>query len=261
MACGKMGRSVTKRLSTLTSTEIFEPYTDWMLGIGVDSVQMVLKRKNLQTSGGAAFNVKPAIQTAEVRPDNPDAFQDIANGGTYTGAGEDNTTVMTVSSYTGVHLWVRFGVTYYLSGGTPPVSGQADVELQCAWTSCGSLVGTMSQELQAYNTTTNSFVAITGWVPAVDADKVFAVFSIAGLSGSFNCQLAYRAAATSIQSPGSWNLLGSAKTSNGETATAEIALTLGSYMFVQFGLAFNQSTANQVTGQATVATAVAVRKT
>ncbi|MBM4367604.1 MAG: hypothetical protein FJ102_15440 [Deltaproteobacteria bacterium] len=97
--------------------------------------------------------------------------------------------------------------------------------------------------------------------PAIDVSKVNAAFVIAGISGNFQCQLAVRAAATSIQSPSSWSKLEGAsyRTANGETTTGELTVTAGSDMFVQFGVAFCQSTAGAAPGQATVSTAVAVR--
>ena len=97
--------------------------------------------------------------------------------------------------------------------------------------------------------------------PIFDADKVVAAFAISDIANNFNCQLAYRTAATSIQITSAWSLIGTVKTANGEPQPAEIALSLGNQMFVQFGLAFNQSTAGAAPGQATVSTAVAVRKT
>lgn len=261
MGCGKTGKSVTKRLVTTTTDEIFEPFTDWMLGIGVDYVRMVIKRKNVQVAGGApTINFKPAMQVAQVRPDDALAYVDIAGIGPYAGAGESQTSEQNIATTTAANFWVRFGVSYYL-GGTTPTSGQADVEAQVSYTACGSMVGSMTQELQVYNTTSNSFVAISGWVPAVDADKVVAAFVITNIGSNFQCQLAYRTAATSIQATSVWNLIGTVQNANGETATTELALSLSGQMFVQFGLAFSQSAAGAAPGRASVSTAVAVRKT
>ena len=103
----------------------------------------------------------------------------------------------------------------------------------------------------------------SGWVPAIDADKVLAAFVISGLLNNFRCQLAYRTATTSIQSPSAWTLLEGAayRTTNDETTTGEIVLSIGGQMFVQFGIAYSQSTAGAAPGQATVSTTVAVRRT
>lgn len=102
-----------------------------------------------------------------------------------------------------------------------------------------------------------------GWIPAIDVDKVNAAFVSSGISGDFRCQLAYRLAATNIQTPGTWNKLeGSTyRTTNGESTTTELTVPAGSDMFVQFGVAYGQVTASSSPpGQATVSTAVAVRR-
>lgn len=264
MSCAKINRGVTKRLKTSsTSDEQFEPFTDWIPAIGVDNVQLVIKRKSVQLEGTApTWNVQPAIQVALVRPDNPDAWAVFTGTGSpYVGAGESQTDVQSIAGTTGGKMFVRFGVNYYL-GGTSPTYGEADVEVVTAYTQCGHLVGAMTQELQVFNTTTDSYVAITGWLPAIEAQKVVAAFVISGLLGNFRCQLAYRTAIASIQVPSSWALLEGAvyRTANGETTTGEITLSITSKMYVQFGIAFSQSTAGSAPGQATVSTSVAVRR-
>lgn len=263
MGCGKTGQPTTKRLRTTVTTGQFEPYTDWIPGVGLDEVKMVIKRKSVQLAGTApTFNVKPAIQVALVRPDNPDDWALIGNPSPFVGAGENNTGVLDVSATTAGKFFVRFGVQYYL-GGTAPTDGQADVEVQVSYASCGSIVGTMTQELQAFNTTTDSYVAVTGWVPAIDADKAVAAFVISDIANNFRTLLAYRKAATSIQSPSGWTSLeGSTyRNGNGETTTGEVTLSAGTDMFVQFGVAFSQSSAGAAPGRATVSTSVAVRRT
>jgi hypothetical protein len=263
MGCGKTGPPTTKRLRTTQTAGQFEPYTDWIPAVGLDKVKMVIKRKSVQLAGTApTFNVKPAIQIALVRPDNPDDWAVIGNPNPFTGGGEDNTGVLDVSATTAGKFFVRFGVQYYL-GGTSPTDGQADVEVQVSYVSCGSIVGTMTQELQAFNTTTDSFVAITGWVPAMDAEKAVAAFVISDLANNFRTLLVYRKAATSIQTPSGWTSLEGTtyRTANGETTTGEVTLTVGTDMFVQFGVAFSQSSAGSAPGRATVSTSVAVRRT
>ena len=261
MGCGKTDKAITKRLVTTTTDAVFEPFTDWKMGIGIDNVRMVIKRKNVQVAGGApVMNFKPGIQVALIRPDEPGAWAALSGVGPYLGAGEDNTTEQAIATITAAHFWVRWGVVYYLSG-TTPTSGQADVEVQCSYTSCGSMVGSMTQELHVFNTGSLSFVAITGMIPAVDVDKVVAAFIISNLQNTFNCQLCYGYGTTNTQGLSAWNTIGATQTSNGETCTTELTLALTGQMFVQFGLAFNQGTPGAAPGQATVSTAVAVRKT
>ena len=263
MACGKTNKGITKHLVTTALVEAFKPFGEWEPAPGLDKYKMVIKRKSVQLAGTApTFNIKPALQVALVRTDNPSDWAVIAGLGPYVGVGESNTEVIDVSSLTAGRFFVRPGISYYL-GGTAPTHGQADVEVQVSSVQCGSIIATMTQDLQAFNTITDAFAVCSGWVPAIDADKVLAAFVISGLLNNFRCQLAYRTATTSIQSPSAWALLEGAayRTANGETTTGEIVLSIGGQMFVQFGIAYSQSTAGAAPGQATVSTTVAVRRT
>ncbi len=262
MACGKTGQPTSHRLTSTTTADQFQAVSGWMLAPGLDSVKMVIKRKSVQVGGVApTFSVKPAIQVATVRPDNAGDWAVIAGFGPWTGAGEVNTGLMNVAGTTGGQMFVRFGVAYAL-GGTAPTTGQADVEVQLSFVACGTLVGSMTQDLQAFNTTTNSTVAITGWVSTIEAEKVIASFVLSGVINNFRCQLAVRYATTNIQTPGAWSSLeGSTyRDSNGETTTAALTVNGAAEMFVQFGVSFSQSTAGQAPGQATVTTSIAVRR-
>jgi hypothetical protein len=261
MGCAKTGKNVTKRLSTLTTEPIFEPFSDWMPAIGVDNVKMVIKRRAVSLTGTApVFNVKPAIQVALVRTDYPDAWANIGALGPYTGAGEDCTSTQDISDSTGGKFFVRFGVSYYLSG-TSPLTGQADVDVTVSYTQCGSVVASMTQELQAFNTTSDSFKAITGWISALDADAVVAAFVASNVANNFRWKLFYRTATTSIQTPGAWNSLeASYRSTNQEDTTGEVSLSIGAAMYVQFGVGFSQSTAGSAPGQITLSSAVAVRR-
>ena len=62
--------------------------------------------------------------------------------------------------------------------------------------------------------------------------------------------------------PSAWTALegGFIRNANGEDTTSEAALTIADQMYVQFGVSSRQGTASQTTGQATVSTAVAVRR-
>lgn len=262
MSCGRTGQPITKRLQTSVTAVRFEPFTDWMPATGMDKVKMVIKRKSVQVSGTApTMNFKQAMQIALVRPDDPDDWAIIGQANVLVGPGEDNTGVLDISGATAGKMFVRFGIQYFL-GGTAPTNGEADVEVQISTVSCGAIIGSMTQELQAFNTTTDSFVAITGWIPAVDAEKAVAAFVISDLANNFRCLLVYRTAETNIQMPGAWISLQGTNYWNqdGETTTGEVTLTVGSKMFVQFGIAFSQSAAGAAPGRASVSTSVAVRR-
>lgn len=264
MGCSKMAKGSARRLVTTSTVEAFEPFTEWMPAIGIDAVKMVIKRKSVQLAGTSpTFNVKPAIQVATVRPDNPGTWATISanQGNPYAGQGEDNTGVLNIASTTAGQAFVRFGVSYYL-GGTTPTHGQADVEVQASYVQCGSVVGAMTQELSAVNTTSDVWVAVTGWVPAMDIDKVVAQFVLSDLTGSFRCRLGYRKATTNTQTPSAWSSLeGTPHDANGETTSGEITINdLGGEMLAQFGVGYSQASASSTPGQATVSVSVAVRR-
>lgn len=261
-SCGKTPPPQSKHLVTTSITGTFMAYSPWMVATGLEAVKFVIKRASVQTAGTApVMNFRPAMQVAVIRPDDPSAWTSIAGVGPYTGAGEANTGVQDISATTDDAAWVRFGVEYYLSGTTPK-DGQADVEVQISTRACGQQIGTRTQELTASNTTADCFAPITGWVPAMGVELVAAFFTITNLQNSFRCQLVYRSAATSIQSPSAWTSLeGSAyRNTNGESISGEIPMSLGSEMFVQFGVAYSQGTAGSSPGQATVTSTVAVRR-
>ncbi len=266
MPCGSMLRPVTRRLVVFATAEQFEPFTDWLPAVGMDKVRLTIKRKNVQTAGGGsptpvALNLKPAMQVALARPDNAGNYSLISGLGPYVGAGESNTAEQDISAATAGQMFVRFGVAAYLSGSNP-VSGQADVEVQVAPVSCGRAIASVTGEYLVYNTTSDSIVSLTEWIPAVDVEKVAAVFIVSDIANAFECTLVYRTAETNIHNPGSWQAFAGLNpvSSVGETGTGELALSAGSKMFVQVGLAYRQSSAGSAPGRATLTTIIAVRR-
>jgi len=78
--------------------------------------------------------------------------------------------------------------------------------------------------------------------------------------GNFRQQLAYRTATTRLQQTSAWstNFEGAWHTGNGEFPTGEITLSIGSAMWVQFGL--EHSLSSGANGGAQVETSVAIRR-
>lgn len=116
--------------------------------------------------------------------------------------------------------------------------------------------------LNTFNTTTNTNVAVTGWMAALGVDAVVAFFIITGLANNLRCQLCYRTAATSTQIPGAWTLLEGAnyRIADGESSTTQLTMSLTGVMFVQFGIAYSQSSAGAAPGTASVTTTVWTRR-
>lgn len=263
MACGTTSPPVTKRLHTSTTVEQVEPFSSWQPAVGLDKVKMVVKRRSVNLAGTSpVLTLKPVYRIALVRPDDAGAWNAITGQSGWTTA-DNNTGTIDISAYTAGQAWIQWGIAYTVSGsGT--LDAQADVEVTISTVSCGRSVGTRSQELNTFNTTSNTHQAITGWIPVIDVEKVIAFFIITNIANNFRCQLSYRTAETSTQSTSAWALLEGAsyRTSNGETSTGEITMSLTgtSYMWVQFGIAFGQSTAIAAPGTASVTTSVSVRR-
>jgi hypothetical protein len=246
------------------ATNIIEQFLEtggFQPGVGLDKIRIVVKRKSVSTAGTApTFTFKPAYRLALVRPDNPGSWSAIAGQSGWTGSGEGFADI-DVSSLTTGQAGIQFGISYQLSG-TSPTDGQADLEVTISYISCGTNVGTVTQELNTFNTTTNTNVAITGWLPTLGVDYVVAFFMIAGLANNLRLQLCYRTATTSFQAAGAWTLLEGAsyRTADGETSTTQLSMSLTTVMWVQFGIAYSQSSAGAAPGTATVTTTTWVRK-
>ena len=259
--CTNTSQPKTLRLHATNTTEQFEAFTGFLAAVGLDAARFTLKRKSVSTAGTApTLTFKIAYRIAQNRADNPGAWNVIAGFST-TGAGEDLIDV-NCASITAGQAFIQWGVSYTL-GGTAPTDGQADVELTITTQTCGASAGTRSEDLTSFNTTTNTFVAISGWLPTLGVQAVVTFFTICGIAGNLRLQLCYRTATTSTQSAGAWTLLEGTnyRSTDGETTTGEIALSLSTVMWVQFGIAYSQSSAGSAPGKASVTTSCWTRRT
>jgi hypothetical protein len=112
MACGNALPPGGTHVSTTSTTANYVWLTNWMPAIGLDTVRLATKIRNLSGS----IQIQPAMQVALVRTEKPaspttlDAAQ-TANGEYCTGD-ED------VSASTAGKQWVRFGVAVSLTTGS-----------------------------------------------------------------------------------------------------------------------------------------------
>jgi len=263
--CGATTPSVAKRLVTTTKDYwTYEPFTQWAPVTGVDKVKATLKRKSVTVNGTGSFKVKPVVQYAAVRTDDPESWSTLG-GSEYSGDGDSCTGEIDISSDAASKFFVRFGVACKLDGASPTY-GQADVALEVSYNACGKVAGGRTLQLQT-NSTTELFHPVTGWVPGIAVEKVKAAIIITSDSmGEFECKLAYRSAEAVKEEPGEWSAIGASWYSpssgrNYEANTGEISsLYLGSKMWVQFGIAHKLNTGSTL-AYATVSTAVATRAT
>lgn len=162
MACDVLTPPITRALVATTSATVrFEPLTDWMPAIGVDTIR-ALVMISASTSG---FRVKLAIQTATVRPDNPSSW--VALGSDIYAVGGGNTQVrtdrITVTTQTGPAMYVRFGVQFFSAAAGYE---RGDVALQIATDPCAELIGSKTFQLVA-NLSSTYYEPVSGWFPAM----------------------------------------------------------------------------------------------
>ncbi len=247
MSCANLGPVVHKHLVSSSETIAYEWFTDWLPAATMVRMQLLMKSK----ATSSIFQIQGAMQTAVIRADDPSAPEPVgsthSNAGEWCGAPNDMLTALE-----GVSL-VRFGIAYKL---TTSGLGQADVAVQLCYESCGRVLGSQTLAL-ATNSTTNSYVPVTGWVPRMSAEVVRAV-AVCRAEGNFRWKLAYRLAETSIEDPGGWNPLEDDYHTTGEDITDDLTPTFDLEMWVQFGLMYSTSDATQTS--ATVSISVTGKK-
>jgi hypothetical protein len=225
-----------------------------MPAVGLDLVNAVMRMK----AGAGNFQGRLVMQTAATRTDNPSAPTLLEAGYTsYTNAPDHCTGVLNVASTTATPMFARFGVAYNLSSGS--ALGAADVSLELTWVACGQMAGGGTFAIQSPNTTSH-YVAVTPWIPCILAELVKAALIVTGTLGTFRCQLSYRTATAVKESPSAWasNWEGLWHGGDGEYSTGELTPSLGSAMWVQFGVEHSLNSGSD--GEAIVAVTVGVRR-
>lgn len=104
------------------------------------------------------------------------------------------------------------------------------------------------------------YIIISGWIPRILVTKVKLAAICSALTGNVQRRLAYRLAETAKGAPGGWTNVTDANApyGSGEVNTGDLSVSLGAYMWVQFAIAYNLSSAGS--GQATLAAALGVRR-
>jgi hypothetical protein len=123
---------------------------------------------------------------------------------------------------------------------------------------CGGVACTGSFSLQT-QTTSDSFVPLSGWLSALDAEKVKLAVVCASLSGNFQWRICYRTAPTSTQEPGAWSTSFDAFRGAGEVCTGELSPSVAADMYVQLGIQHSLSSGSAL-GQATIHAVASARK-
>lgn len=254
MACGQSSAEIQKHLVSTSTSYVYEWFTDWMPAIGLDTVRATIKHK----AAAAAFQTKFAIQTANVRTNNPNAAATLETSPT-AGAGErvagDTPGNIDITNSTAGTLFVRFGVAYSLSSAG---IGDADVSMQLAYDACGRMIGSASAEVLAPDSG-NSFLPVTGWMPAIHVSKFKAALVVTGSGSVFKTRMAVQTATTSVESPNAWTTdLDTWRTGDLEVNTGEITPSIGSHMWVRIGVLYIAYSGSNLRAQ--ISCAVGIRK-
>ncbi len=252
MPCGQLLGPYQARLAAISTTVQYHWLTGWFPATGVDNIKGVLRNRAVDGN----FQSRLVLQLATIRTDDPSAPV-LLEASYLQDAGERCTGVLDISNSTASKYFMRLGIAYSVHTGSSIAA--ADVGLELAYNSCGEIIGATSLDLVAPGT--NSLhTPITGWVPAMYAAKVKAIIIVTNAIGNFRQQLAYRTATTRLQQTSAWstNFEGAWHTGNGEFPTGEITLSIGSVMWVQFGL--EHSLSSGANGGAQVETSVAIRR-
>jgi hypothetical protein len=155
--------------------------------------------------------------------------------------------------------WVRFGIQY--SAASAP--GAAEVTLALSYAACGKMVGSWRGQL-ASESTADSFVALTPFIPALLADKIQAamIVSSQGTSSTgFRARIVVRYAAAMTAVPSTWtDTTDTGSTGPVERNTNLITLTTGGNLYAQLGLAYSSATSGTL-ATADLAVAVGARRT
>ena len=253
MACSTLLPPAQVTLLSMSTTKRYTWLTGWMPAMAMDAAAATLKLVGVL----GAFRGQPAYQLATARSEKPSApvavgSQQTADGEYYYGASD-----FALDAATPGTTFIRFGIAHDISSS--PNQGVADATLQVVLRQCGEHLKAWTGHLQTL-TTSNQYVPITGWMPALGVVKVQGTIVVSSLVGNFRVILTYRTATASPESPGLWDStgIGSAITADGESNTGELAVTTTGKMWIQLGLRY-ELTSGSALGQADVSVLPGIR--
>ena len=255
MACGGISGAGQRRLTAVSTTQTIEWFTEWLSCVGLDWAMPILVAR---AATSQYFEAQLVVQVAKVRTDAPEV--PVLKGSVQTptnGNIDYNPGLLDLTSDTVGAMFVRFGVAFKYATGQAPAA--ADVEVPVAFARCGELVASGSWQLDSA-TTSLQYLVISGWVPRILVDQVKLAAICSGLTGNLQWRLAYRTAATQKALPSTWTNVTDANApyTGGEKNTGDLAVSLGSTMWVQFAIAYNLSSSGA--GQGSLTAALGVRR-
>ena len=219
--------------------------TGFMPAVGMTSVTNVLK--SMSGGGTQALKTRLAIQTAEVRTNDPDDPTTL--GTERSGDGEWNSSEIDLTTPLEDKLYFRLGVAYKAAAvGDAWATVSSQVAIQCS----GKLLGSASKRLVAPDTSTY-YEAITDWIPALMAAKVIGALSVKG-DADFRAGLAYQVADTSVGSPDSWADCSDTAAGTEEWNTGELTITYSATpeYWVRFGVRYTCNSGTNCQGDVAV---------
>lgn len=203
MSCSNYFGPIERRITVTSTTEVFFPFTDWGLALGVDRVRATLRL--LAESGD--IQIRLAYQTATT------VINEGGAGGRNSPQGLGTPTNATMSPLQfnvspGTVHWIRWGVLASLSQAGPP--GQADVVLTLAEPACGKAVGRFADQIHIGGNTSPAVIPVMEWLPAFLLSEFDLAMVVQAVSGNLETQVMIQTADVDPATPNAWQALGTA---------------------------------------------------
>jgi hypothetical protein len=243
MSCVSPTSVVSVLACTTSLSACYREAGVWRSSTGIDAADFNV---NVQSLVGD-IEVKPGLQFAAVRTDKPDGAAAIG-AGSYTSATGFVHYRENISA--AGKFFVR-PVLFYRIKSTGSGLGQAQLEMEVIWKSCGAVIGAQTILIQPFMdlTTDLSYFPITDYQPTLGMDKVkAAILYIDPMNANYEDQLAMRTC-KDRSAPNSWQLVEGAynagSASNAERNTGEYSAPTGAAVatnpLFQLGLAVRRT--------------------
>jgi len=237
-------RGRIKAFTPNNTTEYFVPLSDWMVGMGIDSVTAIVRLNNILSAVGNAVQLRArfAYQTAPMRTNAPTAW--VGTGTNITGVTGASPTpgviTATLTSVTNSALMIRFGIAYSASAASADPF-EADVELEFTCGVFGAILSQGTYDLAVDAVSANYLErALSEWTPSAPVAKVKIAFIAQNLQGNPEWIFRIRSATNDVNIPNAWGAIGTAySTAQTDTVISDTATGIAATDFwFQLGVGY-----------------------
>lgn len=225
------------RLVSRETLIVDTPYTPWQILVGISKIRAALVAR-AHVAGGSSLVSRLRMQTAAVRPDEPDPWTDVMDGQSValeiTGATDSCTVDVDIATALADKMYARFGVgTKMTATGAPAM---ADVGLAISALAAGRVVANWTGTVVATSSTA-LFTPISEFEAATRIASFLGTLQAFSPGANVEVKLAWRTAEWSTGQVGSWNVFGSGVSSGTPDRVITHTPSLGNNFFVQLGVA------------------------